>query len=78
MSSLPWDANGSIRSSHLGPGTRLTATLASEGREVSSEETSRWAAKSNIPVAVEISALTGDGVEEASAHHLDQDRARGD
>ncbi|KAJ5757062.1 uncharacterized protein N7511_007244 [Penicillium nucicola] len=64
MSSVPWDANGSIRSSHLGPGTRLTATMISDGRDVSSEETSRWAAKSNIPVAVEISALTGDGVEE--------------
>jgi hypothetical protein len=57
--------NGSIRStSIMGTGTRLTATRASEGREVSSEETSHWAAKSNIPVAVEISALTGDGVEE--------------
>lgn len=65
QSSIPWDANGSIRStSMMGTGTRLTATRASEGREVSSEETSRWAAKSNIPVAVEISALTGEGVEE--------------
>jgi GTPase SAR1 family protein len=63
QSSMPWDANGSIRSSHL-TGTRLTATRGSEGREVSAEETSHWAAKSNIPVAVEISALTGDGVEE--------------
>ncbi|KAJ5951769.1 Small GTPase superfamily Ras type [Penicillium vulpinum] len=65
QSSIPWDVNGSIRStSMMGTGTRLTATRASEGREVSSEETSNWAAKSNIPVAVEISALTGDGVEE--------------
>ncbi|KAJ5189801.1 Small GTPase superfamily Ras type [Penicillium cf. griseofulvum] len=65
QSSIPWDMNGSIRStSMMGTGTRLTATRASEGREVSSEETSHWAAKSNIPVAVEISALTGDGVEE--------------
>ncbi|KAJ6185034.1 hypothetical protein N7519_006335 [Penicillium mononematosum] len=60
QSSIPWDVNGSIRSTSLmGTGTRLTATRASEGREVSSEETSQWAAKSNIPVAVEISALTG-------------------
>ncbi|CAG8006274.1 unnamed protein product [Penicillium olsonii] len=58
VSSIPWE-NGSIRSS---PGTRLTATRAE--RDVSSEETSHWAAKSNIPVAVEVSALTGDGVEE--------------
>lgn len=58
VSSIPWE-NGSIRSS---PGTRMTATRAE--REVSAEETSHWAAKCNIPVAVEISALTGDGVEE--------------
>jgi small GTP-binding protein len=65
QSSLPWDVNASIRSTSLmGTGTRLTATRASEGREVSSEETSHWAAKSNIPVSVEISALTGEGVEE--------------
>ncbi|KAJ5558115.1 hypothetical protein N7535_008328 [Penicillium sp. DV-2018c] len=65
QSSLPWDVNASIRSTSLmGTGTRLTATRASEGREVSPEETSHWAAKSNIPVSVEISALTGEGVEE--------------
>lgn len=66
QSSLPFDAaGGSVRStSHLGTGTRMTATFAPEGREVSLEETSRWAAQSNIPVAVEVSALTGDGVEE--------------
>ncbi|CAG8073248.1 unnamed protein product [Penicillium salamii] len=58
VSSIPWE-NGSIRSS---PGTRLTATRAE--REISAEETSHWAAKCNIPVAVEVSALTGDGVEE--------------
>lgn len=40
----------------------MTATRAE--REVSAEETSGWAAKCNIPVAVEVSALTGDGVEE--------------
>lgn len=65
QSSLPFDAGGSVRStSHLGTGTRMTATFAPEGREVSLEETSRWAAQSNIPVAVEVSALTGDGVDE--------------
>jgi len=64
QSSLPFDAIGSVRSaSYLGSGTRMTATFA-EGREVSREDTSRWAAQSNIPVAVEVSALTGDGVEE--------------
>ncbi|KAJ5128427.1 Ras-related protein RABA1b [Penicillium atrosanguineum] len=64
QSSLPFDVTGSMRSaSYLGSGTRMTATSA-EGREVSREDTSRWAAQSNIPVAVEISALTGEGVEE--------------
>lgn len=63
QSSIPWDANGSVRSNYLGTGTRLTATMA-EGREVTREDTTRWAAQSNIPVAVEVSALTGDGVDE--------------
>lgn len=45
-------------------GTRLTASTAPEGREVSSDEASRWASKSNIPVAVEVSALSGENVEE--------------
>lgn len=63
QSSIPWDANGSVRSNYMSSGTRMTATFA-EGREVSREDTTRWAAQSNIPVAVEVSALTGDGVEE--------------
>lgn len=64
---FPIDSNaGSIRStSGLGAaGTKLTASFAPQGRDVSTEETSRWAAKSNVPVAVEVSALTGEGVEE--------------
>ncbi|KAJ5326132.1 Small GTPase superfamily Ras type, partial [Penicillium brevicompactum] len=60
VSSIPWES-GSMRSSSS-PGTRLTATRAD--REVSAQETELWAAKCNIPVAVEVSALTGDGVEE--------------
>lgn len=64
QSSFPLDVSGSVRSvNYLGPGTRMTATCA-EGREVSREDTARWAAQSNIPVAVEVSALTGEGVEE--------------
>ena len=63
-SSLLFDAGASIRSTtYLGAGTRMTATFA-EGREVSRDEAARWAAQSNIPVAVEVSALTGEGVEE--------------
>ncbi|GES57817.1 Rab GTPase protein [Aspergillus terreus] len=64
--SFPYDSGGgSVRSfANLGSGTRLTATYAPHGREVDVEETSRWAAKNNIPVAVEVSALTGEGVDE--------------
>lgn len=66
QSSYPLElGGGSFRStSNLGPGTKMTATRAPDGREVSREETSDWAAKSNIPVSVEVSALTGEGVEE--------------
>ncbi|KAE8145376.1 P-loop containing nucleoside triphosphate hydrolase protein [Aspergillus avenaceus] len=66
QSSFAFDSNsGSVRSaSHAIAGTRMTATHAPYGREVNPEESSRWAAKSNIPVAVEVSALTGEGVEE--------------
>lgn len=64
QSSIPFDANASVRSiNYMSSGTRLTATAA-EGREVDREDTARWAAQSNIPVAVEVSALTGEGVEE--------------
>lgn len=48
-------------------GTRLRASLAPEGREVSTDEASRWASKSNIPVAVEVSALSGENVDEIFA-----------
>lgn len=66
QSSFPFDSGGgSMRSaSNMATGTRLTATHAPQGRDVIGDETSRWAAKSNIPVAVEVSALTGEGVEE--------------
>lgn len=64
QSSIPFDANASVRSAnYLGAGTRMTATSA-QGREVNREETARWAAQSNIPAAVEVSALTGEGIEE--------------
>ncbi|OOF91052.1 hypothetical protein ASPCADRAFT_134778 [Aspergillus carbonarius ITEM 5010] len=64
--SFPFGSSGgSVRSTtNFDTTTRMTATHALYGREVGAEETSRWAAKSNIPVAVEVSALTGEGVEE--------------
>lgn len=68
QSSFPLDSGGgSFRSvSNFGgpAGTRMTATNSFEGRQVSLEESSRWASQSNIPVAIEVSALTGEGVEQ--------------
>ncbi len=45
-------------------GSKQTATSAAFGREVSSETASRWASKSRIPVSVEVSALSGENVDE--------------
>lgn len=60
-----------LSSSHssigYGLGSQLTATVATQGREVTAEEASRWASRSAVPVSVEISAFTGDGVEEIFA-----------
>ena len=50
-----------------GLGAQLAATKAPDGREVTSAEASRWASAQSIPVAVEVSALNGDGVNEIFA-----------
>jgi len=64
-SSFPRGRKGSISSTKgLGVGTQNTKTIAPEGREVSLEVASQWASSHNIPVAVEVSALSGDNVEE--------------
>ena len=59
--------SSSNSSTGYGFGSQLTATVANEGREVTAEEASRWASRSAIPVAVEVSAFTGNGVEEIFA-----------
>jgi hypothetical protein len=61
-----FDAVGGSTRSLNGPGvgTRMTATAAPQGREVSVEEASDWATKSNIPVAFEVSALSGENVDD--------------
>ncbi|KAL1963252.1 hypothetical protein VTN77DRAFT_8577 [Rasamsonia byssochlamydoides] len=66
QSSFPFDSGGGSVRSVTGPsvGTRMTATVAPQGREVSAKEALDWATKSNIPVAVEVSALSGQNVEE--------------
>lgn len=66
QSSFPFDAGGSQRSGggSINFGSKWTATTANEGREVTPETASRWASTSNVPVSVEVSALSGDNVDE--------------
>lgn len=66
QSSLPLDAGGSLRSrgGSINLSSNWTATTSPEGREVTNEAASRWASKSNVPVAVEVSALSGENVDE--------------
>lgn len=68
QSSFPADGSGgtmkSTSSIGLGSGGKQTATTAVEERDVTAEDASRWASKSNIPVSVEVSALSGDNVDE--------------
>ena len=45
-------------------GTQMRATVAPEGREVSTTEASRWASSINVPVTMEVSAFSGEGVDE--------------
>ncbi|KAF7939061.1 uncharacterized protein EAE98_001397 [Botrytis deweyae] len=65
-SSFPFSAGGSVTSTsgYAGIGSQLKASVAPDGRDVSAEEASRWASSANIPVSVEVSALSGDNVEE--------------
>lgn len=49
---------------HPGLGSQLKATVAPDGREVAAVEASRWASTVQIPVTMEVSAFTGEGVDE--------------
>ena len=61
---LDEDRLGSSHSSiHYGLGAQKTVTVAPEGREVTHREAAHWASESDIPVAVDISAFTGEGVD---------------
>ncbi|KAF2707269.1 ras-domain-containing protein, partial [Pleomassaria siparia CBS 279.74] len=55
-------SHSSMRSATLG--LSKSATIAPEGREVPAETSSRWAGQNGIPVAVEVSALSGDNINE--------------
>lgn len=62
QSSFPMDGQGSARS--ILPGSRWTATKSGEGREVQPDIATRWASKSSIPMVMEVSALSGENVDE--------------
>ncbi|OIW23962.1 GTP-binding protein YPTC4 [Coniochaeta ligniaria NRRL 30616] len=49
---------------HPGLGAQLKASTAPEGREVSAVEASRWAGAVGVPVTMEVSAFSGEGVDE--------------
>lgn len=67
-SSFPADGSGGTTrsTSNLGltAGGKQTATISNDGPEVSPDYASRWASKSNIPVCVDVSALSGENVDE--------------
>ncbi|KAI0160725.1 P-loop containing nucleoside triphosphate hydrolase protein [Xylariaceae sp. FL1272] len=61
-SSFPYSTSASTASTTIG--SQLRATVAPEGREVTPEEASRWASGVNVPVTMEVSAFSGEGVDE--------------
>jgi hypothetical protein len=63
-SSLPPSSYSSTSTIHPGIGSQLKATVAPDGREVSAVEASRWASGVNIAVTMEVSAFSGEGVDE--------------
>lgn len=48
----------------LGLGAQQRATIAPDGREVSGQTAAMWASDHGVPVSVEVSALSGDNVDE--------------
>lgn len=61
---VPSSSYSSTSTIHPGLGAQLRATVAPDGREVSAVEASRWASGVHVPVATEVSAFTGEGVDE--------------
>lgn len=63
-------AGGSVgrdRGISVSAGTQQRATVAPEGREITTADASRWASQAGIPVVTEASALNGEGVDEIFA-----------
>lgn len=63
-SGTPSGTTRSRADSLLHTSNKWTATTSTEGREVPSELEARWASQVRIPVTMEVSALTGENVEE--------------
>jgi hypothetical protein len=66
-SSFPFNGGSSVASTStaaMGLGSQLKATIAPDGREVSADEAAKWASSANVPVSVEVSALSGENVDE--------------
>ncbi|KAH6651218.1 P-loop containing nucleoside triphosphate hydrolase protein [Chaetomium tenue] len=61
---VPSSSYSSTSTIHPGFGAQLRATVAPDGREVSTAEASRWASTVQIPVTMEVSARSGEGVDE--------------
>ncbi|KAL2129032.1 hypothetical protein VTI74DRAFT_8306 [Chaetomium olivicolor] len=61
---LPSSSYSSVSTIHPGLGAQLKATVAPDGREVTAVEASRWASTVQIPVTMEVSAFSGEGVDE--------------
>jgi small GTP-binding protein len=57
-------AGASSSQQHVSLGSQLKASIAPEGREVSSAEATRWASSIGVPVTMEVSAFSGEGVDE--------------
>lgn len=60
----PTPSSQSSRSQSFNTNLHSSYTVAPDGREVPAETASRWAGSNGIPVAVEVSALNGENVEE--------------
>ncbi|KAH8728473.1 P-loop containing nucleoside triphosphate hydrolase protein, partial [Phaeosphaeriaceae sp. PMI808] len=60
----PTPSSQSSRAHSLNANLHSSYTIAPDGREVPTETASRWAGLNGIPVAVEVSALNGENVEE--------------
>lgn len=60
----PTPSSQSSQAPSINANLHASYTIAPDGREVPAETASRWAGENGIPVAVEVSALNGENVEE--------------